>query len=72
MAKKEIIRMNLEMTPKVREKLEWISSKTDESLSQVVRRSLAIYYLLLEQKEDGGTIVIRAAKGGGEKELLLL
>lgn len=70
MAKKKVIRMNLEMSPQVREKLERLSEATDESLSQVVRRSLAIYDLLLSETDAGGTIVIR--RDGTEKEVMIV
>lgn len=62
--------MNLEMSPQVREKLERLSEATDESLSQVVRRSLAIYDLLLSETDAGGTIVIR--RDGTEKEVMIV
>jgi hypothetical protein len=72
MTKKKTFRMNLEMSEQVREKLERISGATDESLSQVVRRSVAIYDLLLTETNGGGTIVIRSNSNGGEKEVLLV
>ena len=71
MAKKKIVRMNLEMSPQVREKLEKISSQTDESLSQVVRRSVAVYEMLLAEITAGREIVIRSSDGK-EKQLVLI
>lgn len=71
MAKKKIVRMNLEMSPQVREKLEKISSQTDESLSQVVRRSVAVYELLLAETTAGREIVIRSSDGT-EKHVVLM
>ena len=63
--------MNLEMSPQVREKLESISNATDESLSQVVRRSVAIYEMLLSETSSGGEIIIRATDGE-EKHVVIV
>ena len=63
--------MNLEMSPQVRKKLERISSTTDESLSQVVRRSLAIYDMLLTETEQGSEIIIRS-DDGTEKHVVIV
>lgn len=71
MAKKKVVRMNLEMSPQVRKKLEKISDQTDESLSQVVRRSVAVYEMLLAETSAGGEIVIRASDGT-EKRVVLV
>ena len=71
MSKKKIVRMNLEMSPQVRKKLERISSTTDESLSQVVRRSLAIYDMLLTETEQGSEIIIRS-DDGTEKHVVIV
>lgn len=59
------------MSPQVREKLEKISSQTDESLSQVVRRSVAVYELLLAETTAGREIVIRSSDGT-EKHVVLM
>ena len=71
MAKKNTVRMNLEMSQQVRKKLEHISDTTDESLSQVVRRSVAIYEMLLNEKSSGGVILIRASDGT-EKQVVIV
>lgn len=69
MAKKNTVRMSLEVTPEVRRNLELMSEKTGDSLSQIVRRSVAIYGILLEETGGGGKIVIR--NGDDEKEVLI-
>jgi hypothetical protein len=70
MANKKTIRMNLEMSPLVRTKLEVMSEKMDESLSQVLRRSVSILDLLLTETSKGGTIIIRSADGV-EKQVVI-
>lgn len=42
-----------------------------DSLTEVVRRSLAVYDFLWEQKVQGAEIIIRT-KNGGEKVFVLL
>lgn len=59
------------MSPQVRKKLEKISDQTDESLSQVVRRSVALYEMLLAETDAGGEIVIKTANGT-EKHVVLI
>lgn len=59
------------MSPQVREKLEKISDQTDESLSQVVRRAVALYEMLISETSAGGEIVIRT-NDGSEKHVVLI
>ena len=62
--------MNLEMPPRIREKLQKLSDESGASLSEVVRRSLAVYELLWSETEAGGTIVVR--NGKKEKEVVII
>lgn len=59
------------MSPQVRSKLEKISKMTDENLSVVIRRSLAVYEALLEQQSAGAKILLQS-KDGDVTELMLL
>ena len=59
--------MNLEMSRKVRDRLERLSEESDLTLSEVVRKSLAVYDLLWSEKLKGSTIIVRSS--GGEKEI---
>jgi hypothetical protein len=68
--KRAVVRMNLEMSRQVRETLERIGEESDLTLSEVLRRSLAVYDLLWTQVRDGGTIVIRTKKG--EREVVFV
>jgi len=61
--------MTLELPPKARGKLEDLSQITDQSLSEVIRRSLSLYSLLGTELTAGGKLVIRRREG--EKELVL-
>ena len=65
-----MVRMNLKMSQKVRDRLEALSEATDLSLSEVVRKSVAIYDLLLAETEAGASIIIR--KGDHEKEVMIV
>ena len=68
--KRPAIRMNLEMSQRVRDKLERLSEETDLSLSEVVRKSLAIYDLLWKETQAGGSIIIRTDEN--EKEVVIV
>ena len=58
------------MPPQVREKLERLSDESGHSLSEVVRKSLAVFELLWDETQEGGTIVIR--NGKKEKEVVIV
>ncbi len=65
--KRQVCRMNLEMSRRVRDRLERLSEENDLSLSEMVRRSLAVYDLLWSEKQKGSAIVVRSSDG--EKEI---
>jgi len=58
--------MTLELPPKAREKLESLSQRTDQSLSEVIRRALATYDLLFTESKKGNSVIIRSAEGDRE------
>lgn len=63
-------RMTLTFTPVVRERVKRLQQEADAStITELIRRALAVYELLLEQKAAGATIFAR--KDGTERELLL-
>lgn len=71
MAKKiPIVRMNLEMSPKVRQRLEYLSAETDLSLSEVLRKSLAVLDLLHKEVKGGAKVILRS--DDGERELVII
>jgi len=47
------VRMTLELSPKVRERLQDLSAETDQSLSEVIRRALAVYDFILTESLSG-------------------
>jgi hypothetical protein len=59
----------LELPPRARAKLENLSAETDQSLSEVIRRALAVYDLLWSETQKGGALIIRNPEG--EREVIL-
>lgn len=65
------VRLNLEVKPTVRDRLERLKDSTEaESLTEVIRRALATYETLVEMSPDKHKIVLRLADG--EEVTLLL
>jgi len=64
------------MTEPVRQRLETLRDLTEaDSLTEVIRRSLAVYDFLWEERSKGGRILVRTVDGTGdteERELVLL
>lgn len=59
------------MAEVVRKQLEHLKDQTNaDSLTEVIRRALAVYDLLWKATSEGGNIVIKTDEG--EKELLLV
>ena len=70
---KETRRLNLEMSREARERLERLRDATDaDSLSEVVRKSLALYERLWQEWEAGGQLVIRHDSDDRERLLMVL
>ena len=66
------VRLNLDMPEKTREQLEGLRERTDaDSLSEVVRRALAVYDFLWERKAAGSVTIVRSSDGS-ETQLQLL
>jgi len=59
-------RLTLELPERARAKLENLSTETDQSLSEVIRRALAIYDLLWSESKKGGSLIIRTPEGDRE------
>lgn len=58
------VRLNIDMPLPVKEKLEDLRDQTGaESMSEVMRRALAVYDFLLTQKAEGAITVIRSKDG---------
>ena len=67
----DVKRLTLDMNQVIHDRMKKLRDDTHaDSLTEVVRRALAIYEFLWERKTDGGTIYIHHT--GGEKERLEL
>jgi hypothetical protein len=59
-------RLTLELPERARAKLENLATETDQSLSEVIRRSLALYDLMWSESKKGGALIIRTPEGDRE------
>lgn len=66
------VRLNLELTERVRDRLERLRSETEaDTLVEVVRRALAVYDTLIASRENEEKLIIRS-RDGAERELLVI
>lgn len=71
--KKAKRRLNLEMSQAVNERLEKLRDTTDaDSLSEVIRKSVAVYDHLWNEKLSKGAELILRQPDGTEEKLVLL
>lgn len=69
--KGERVRLNLAVTPQVKKRLEDLRSLSEsETVTEVIRRALAVYEELILVKHEGGRVIIRSKDG--EDEVLKL
>ena len=60
----ERVRLSLDISAQVKEKLESLETRTDAgSITEVIRRALAVYDLIIAQQEESGKIIFRYADG---------
>ena len=53
-------RLSLDVSPKVREQLDLLETRTEAgSITEVIRRALALYDLVTEHQSEGGKLVFR-------------
>jgi hypothetical protein len=65
------VRLNLEMSERVRERLDRVRDLTEaDSITEVIRRSASVYEALLLMVTQGGKLVLRRPDGT-EQDLLL-
>ena len=71
--KRPTTRLNLEVGPRAREKLERISEETEQSLSDVIRNALAVYDLLWSElrAQPGRKLLVTEPDGSKERELVI-
>ena len=66
------VRLNLEIKPQVRKRLDRLRDNTDaETITEVFRRALAVYETLIELSSGASKIVIRQSDGS-EIDLILI
>ena len=69
--KRKKTRLSIELPPRLRARLEQVKTVSEaDSLSEVIRRALAVYDHLWSEKAKGGELIIR--NDDGEKTLILL
>ena len=67
----ETERLNLVVSTMVRERLENLRDETEaESMTQVIRKALAVYDFLWQEKSRGAKLIVKSEEG--ERELVLL
>lgn len=70
-SKDKMTRLNLALSEPVKQRIESIRDETGaESVTEVIRRAVAVYDLLITETAAGGKVVIK--KRGKEKEVLLV
>ena len=56
--------MHLDLTEDVRSRLASLRDDTSaDSLSEVIRRSIALYDFVISEKKNGATVIIKTADG---------
>ena len=72
MTRKDKVRLNLEVSPTVRDRLEYLQKESEaESMTEVIRRALAVYELLLAHRGAGGEVLLRSS-GDPDRQLVLV
>ena len=66
------VRLNLDLTAKVKGQLEELQKRSEaSSLVEVIRRALALYDLVLEVTENDGAVFVQHSDGTKERLCLL-
>ena len=65
-------RLNLELTPAAKERLDKVQKATESpSIVETIRRALALYELILQRRAQGSKLIFREPTGA-EREIELL
>lgn len=65
------VRLSLEVAESVKDRIDSLIERSDaESMSEVIRRALAVYDKLVDNQSRGGVTILRG-KDGREQEVLL-
>jgi len=66
-------RLNLEFSQKTKDQLELLRKRSDSAtVTEVIRRAIALFDLYTEAREDGYDLVFRKADGSGEEVVKVL
>ncbi|MGS1076456.1 ribbon-helix-helix protein, CopG family [Burkholderia gladioli] len=66
------VRLNLDMSVEVKEQIEALRDRMRaDSMSEVIRRALAVYDFMLTQQEAGAIVVLRSSDGSDTRLPLL-
>lgn len=66
------VRLNLEVPERVRARIEALQSMTEsDSMTEVIRRALALYDVVVEARSNGQTLLIRDADGTTREMVVL-
>jgi hypothetical protein len=70
---KSKVRLNLDISPKVKDQLLDLQKRSDAvSLVEVVRRAVAVYDMFLDHEENGGRTILENQDGTKERVRLLI
>jgi hypothetical protein len=68
----EKVRINLILTSKVKEQIDEMQELSNaSSLTEVLRKSLAVYQFLLDRRAPDGSVTLKNSDGSEEKIVLL-
>ncbi|WP_244119793.1 ribbon-helix-helix protein, CopG family [Burkholderia gladioli] len=66
------VRLNLDMSVEVKEQIEALRDRMRaDSMSEVIRRALAVYDFMLTQQDEGAIVVLRSNDGSDTRLPLL-
>lgn len=67
------VRLNLEVPQRVRDRMNSLREMSDaESLTEVIKRSLAVYDVLLHHFKENGKVILRSEDGSEETLRILV
>lgn len=67
---KTVKRLNLALRQEVHDRMEYLMEETEaETITEVIKKSLAVYDYLLTQKKSGAKLIIQDEKG--QREVIL-
>ena len=68
----ESVRVSLRLSKSAKDRLDRVKERSQaESLTEVIRNSIALYEALLDEKDSGSKVILRDAEGV-EREVLLI